>query len=111
MKAKTVKEVLIATRYIINSGWCQGTYYQDENNNYVGIDIDNKEAALPMIKSCCLSGALHLVEVPKNNLAFGKAYNLVIKAVGDSIARWNDGPTRTKEQVLNLLDKLIASLS
>jgi hypothetical protein len=109
MKAKTVKEGLIATKWILeNRGWCQTHYHADKNGVRVGDPITD-----PAYGGSCLFGALSLVEYDED--AFGLAtltrmavHNKVLdEPLAISIPDWNDDKTRTKSQVIALLDKLI----
>src|SRR5271155_1774681 len=105
MKATTVKEGLIATKWILeNYGWCQGYYQVDEGGNVVGDPIN-----LPFCGSC-LSGALELVQYEDDDLHFDPyndtktlvykrvcAFTRLISGLG-TITQYNDHPERTKEQ-------------
>jgi hypothetical protein len=108
-KAKTVKEVLVATKWILEHfGWCQGDTYRDKS----GVSCPPNRA-----KSSCLEGALQLVEIDYSYWRGGfsagysvlvGAYDLLEKRIsGKRLTNWNDEPKRTKKQVLALLDKAI----
>jgi hypothetical protein len=59
------------------------------------------------LKACCLQGALSLVEADQT-VAYD-ALSFLDGVNNDcNITFWNDQPGRTKEEVLALLDKLIA---
>jgi hypothetical protein len=111
MKAKTVKEVLIATRYIINKlDWCQGASYQTKTGKPIW---GHHSINIPNISGCCLKGAISLVEMELENMFEGieGAKSLIRKEIGQSrISQWNDTPGRTKQQVLDMLDGVIAKL-
>jgi hypothetical protein len=96
MKAKTVKEVLVATKWILDHhGWVQGTFTKvDSNKKLVGF---------------CLVGALDTVEVEgKDYILKPQAYSLMQNELSYlSLSAWNDLYGRTKEQVLSLIDQAI----
>ena len=110
MKATTVKEVLVAARWILTHyGWCQGSLWKDQDdvNIYSTSYISSGEAKLGC---CCLSGALLLVDTD-NEQVRSKAYNLLVNNIDtdkDFIPYWNDQLHRTKQQVINLLNRAIA---
>lgn len=103
MKATTVKEVLVATRWIIQHyGWCQGHSYIDNH----GEPTDESEAITDSFGGACLSGAMQLVEC---DVIVRHYASMRVQNTGMSyIPTWNDMPGRTKEEVLSLLDRLIA---
>lgn len=103
-KAKTVKEVLIAGRWILeNVGWCQQSYYKtkagDERFNI-------EEATLYGDVGCaCAIGSIYLVDVSDPNL-HGKAVAALEKIADVSnLANWNDAPGRTRKEVVKLFSK------
>ena|SRR5271154_4158799 len=100
-QAKTVKEVLIATEYILNHlDWAQHAFFRDSKG---------KSTMAQDAKACCLSGALRLVDAePYQNLKH-KARNEIQAVIGDSysITTFNDKPGRTKEEVLEVVRKAI----
>jgi hypothetical protein len=108
VKAQTVKQALIAMRYILNRyGWCQGNYYVDKHGYP---SINPYQAPLG---GCCLSGARDLIECDDNDTWCQIRHQIncrIWNAIGKmyaTIPGWNDHPARTKQDVLNLLDKLI----
>jgi hypothetical protein len=103
MKAQTVKEALVAIRWIIDHhNWCQGTMFLDKN----GFCISKDRALVGDLYACCAIGATHLVDA--NDGVVLEARRLMrVKTKDDSIIAWNDKQGRTKEEVLDLLDKLI----
>ena len=108
MQAKTVKEVMIAARWIIdNFGWCQGSFYKGKNGERVYRDmLHDKE----QLGCCCLVGALRLVEADHdiyNQTVFNLCVQNKVVPLGTNLTTWNDEPGRTKEQVIKLLDKAI----
>ena len=111
MKATTVKEVLIAARWILQHyGWVQGTFYLTT----YGLRVPSIKALEPgdTLKACCLTGALRLVEVEDRiHGLFDRTYDLVRQSAQEArwgVSNWNDTPGRTKEEVIALLDKAIA---
>ena len=109
MKAKTVREALVATRWIIDQvGWCQGRLYQAKDGNVIWY----KGGIIPgNLGACCLEGAMSLVEIDSEYVRFDAGKK--IRAIGTdhtSIHIWNDALGRTKEQVLAMLDQVIVRL-
>jgi hypothetical protein len=107
MKATTLKEALIATRWILqHTGWCQGQYYMNKEGH------STMNPLYGSLGGCCLGGARDLVECDRAALRsklFGKILG-AIKNVDNNcytVVDWNDHPERTKEEVFALLDKLI----
>jgi hypothetical protein len=102
MKATNVKEGLIATKWILeNYGWCKGYYQVNEEGNSVEDPITQ-----PFCGSC-LSGAMQLVEYEPDNIS-SLTRREVCDFIGGSIPFYNDTQERTKEEVIALLDRLIA---
>lgn len=105
MKAKTVKETLVAARWILeNVGWCQGSYYKDKNGTNVGLSGRyNPEN----VACACALGSIYLVDTD-DTLALDKVITILSDASKiESVADFNDAPGRTKEEVLNLFDRAI----
>jgi hypothetical protein len=106
-KAATIKEVLIATRWILeNVGWCQRALFK----NKAGEPIFNGRHPSD-IDSACLLGAVWLVESDVDFLK-NKTMEFIITELNIqydtmSMSSWNDDPKRTKNQVLSFLDKII----
>lgn len=105
MKAKTVKEVLTAGRWILeNVGWCQGSYYKDKNGSNVGLSARRN----PENVACaCALGSIYLVETDEPSAMDGAITALADAYKIDSIADFNDDPGRTKQEVLDLFDRAI----
>jgi hypothetical protein len=106
-KATTVKEVLLATRWIIdNVEWCQKVSYITND----GLPTDDVSVALDHgVQACCLAGASNLVDTDWD--IGWPARDLIRSACGTKvISLWNDKPGRTKQEVLDLLDGIIAKL-
>jgi hypothetical protein len=108
MKAKTIKEYLIATRYIIdNYGWCQNSYFKFKNGApfWEEMKIDSQTFG-----GSCLEGAINLVEAV-DGLRIA-TINTIEQVLPDhmslrTLPYFNDAPGRTKEEVLAFLDTLI----
>ena len=105
-KAKTVKEVLIAARWILeNIGWCQDASAKREN----GTSIQGSFFIEP--GHCyCASGAIDIIDTHHNSLK-SHAARLVDEAArsltGLSIIACNDMPGRTKKKMLEVFDLAI----
>ena len=117
--AKTVKEVLIAARWILqNIGWCQGTYTKIAKNS----NIPN------MPEAFCAIGVFRYVDVvtPKaylerhhiKNDAVLKLNNVITSTTNyfnlldyvGTVIHWNDKPGRTKREVIKLFDEAIKNV-
>lgn len=104
MKAKTVKEVLTAARWILeNVGWCQQSYYKtkagDERFNIEEVSVSED------IGCACAIGSIYLVEVSDPDLRH-KAVAVLEKITNyKNLANWNDAPERTKKDVVKLFSK------
>src|ERR1700727_985283 len=107
-KAKTLKEVLVATQWILeHMGWHQGCFYLDKNGN---------RTRRAKAKSCCLGGALNFVKADKDARRMA---GYVLESMTsshyplymDNIAEWNDAKGRTKAQVLTLVKGAIKRAS
>jgi hypothetical protein len=107
MKATTVKEVLVAMRWIIdNVGWCQGALYTDKSGDKHNIIPPYDTVLKDDISGVCLSGAWYLVECD-NEKVKDNALNILNSLTSYGMIVYNDSFCRTKEQVLALLDKAI----
>jgi hypothetical protein len=109
-KAATIKEVLIAARWILdNIGWCQGSYTKTKSGEY-GVLPPIHSDNIGDVSAACLEGAVWLVET-KNHLLPGETFDFIQFKIenkySQSITSWNDEPKRTKKQVLSFLDKII----
>jgi hypothetical protein len=100
-KANSVKEVLIAAKYLLeNIGWCQG-------------DFSNYQDGKPV--SFCMLGAINHVEVSDFELIW-EAKSLLSQTILKNISEpgiisdWNDKPARKKKDVIKLFDKAIRKL-
>ena len=108
MKAKTAKEVLIATKWIINHiGWSKGTMYRDQKRRVL-LCKDSKQHP-EKVYSCCLIGAIELVNADSPIL--DEAKDIIMRATNGSIVSWNDTKGRTKSDVRAVLNKAIANAS
>jgi hypothetical protein len=105
-QAKTVKEVLIATEWILNHlGWVQHNYLlnaKKENVNLCSVKDREQE-----VKSCCLTGAMWLVEASSD--LYYQARRHLHNIIHENIVVFNDKHGRTKEEVLELVRKGIES--
>jgi hypothetical protein len=105
MKATTVKEVLIATKWILtHMDWIQGEFFRDSN----GAEIRDwrPDYLCKYAKSCCLSGAIRLVETDREVLSMARGHLFDVLSP-DSITSFNDKPGLTKDQLLEALDQAI----
>jgi hypothetical protein len=105
-QAKTIKEVLIATEYILNHlGWVQFNFYLNDKNENVSFSESHDH--LSEISSCCLSGAMRLVEtdVELHLQARRHLHNII----HENVIAFNDKHGRTKQEVLELVRKGIES--
>lgn len=94
----SAKDVLIGAREaIMTRGWCQGNYSDS-------------------IGAVCLLGALRCGSgghplAPVVTQGFQDAVSRILFKIDTDIDRWNDKKSRTKEEVLQLLDETIASIN
>lgn len=106
MKAQSVKEVLIAARWIIeNVGWCQGFFCCQKDGRQLDLSEAKKEPQ--RADSFCLLGAINMVE--SKQYTHEAAIKIIEQVLGPRTypVAFNDGPYRTKDQVLKVLDKAI----
>jgi hypothetical protein len=98
-QAKTVKEVLIATEWILNHlEWVQHNFFLNDK----GEGCCKQEA-----KSCCLVGAMQLVETDWQLYVQAREY--LGHVAYEHIIAFNDKFGRTKQEVLELVRKGIES--
>lgn len=88
-------EHLIATRQRIANGWHQGDSFAE------GMDPNDPNTP------CCLLGALTITGPHEH----GAKALLCRLADAAFLTQWNDAPERTQQDVLDLLDRAIASLA
>ena len=106
MQAKTVKQVLVAARWILdNVGWCQGSYFKSKDGKRM---FNIREAT--DVDCVCAMGAILAVETTEELQS--QALDLVNDLIVENhytryIANWNDESGRTKQQVLKMMDKAI----
>src|ERR1700677_213193 len=103
-RSKTVKEVLVAARWMIeNIGWCQGANLRNSQGKYIALDDAGE---YKNVASLCTIGAIVMVEAPEQtkNTAYIRLSRIIDHTV---ISQWNDEPTRTKQEVLSAFDKAI----
>ena len=97
-------EVLRAARKVIEFGWCQGSYWEDDG-------------------SCCAVGALFRTlgeeHVSDRNRQAVRCLQAMTVAIGDDpdgtildgrITIWNDQESRTRQEVLDMLDRAVSVL-
>jgi hypothetical protein len=102
-EAKTVKEVLIATKYIIEHlDWHQGCKYRDKSGEHLSRSNEKFESELG---SVCLLGGLSLVVA--NEYAVNKTECILRNHFGSPITTFNDAFGQTKEKVIKVLDEVI----
>lgn len=95
----TVKEVLVrAMDRIANHGWCRTELAVDKFGNPV--DVED-----PMATAFCSIGSI-LRESKTFELRW-EALKQLERVVGRYIGKWNDGPRRTKDEVIQAFDKAI----
>lgn len=104
MKASTVKEVLIAAKWILeNVGWCQGAYYKDKNGLKTSVFAIKSGDSLDC---CCLVGACNLVDTDFY-LSHCAVQSLGIVVGNQHVPTWNDSKGRTKEEVIAAINTAI----
>jgi hypothetical protein len=108
-QVKTVKEVLVAARWIIdNIGWCQGAFARTTDGRGIFVNFRETKAA-----AYCSVGAICVVEKSDRALE-NQAYSLLKEVIGFSndfwqmgIPGWNDNSYTTKQRVLEVFDQAI----
>jgi hypothetical protein len=117
-KAKTVKEVLVAAKWILeNIGWHQGSFYKDKKDNRMIYPIDiTSPDVLSTLGSFCAVGAINVVEKADYNpdtetsALQQKTFDTLVEFLPFSVRNipyWNDAIGRTKQEVLAVFDKAI----
>jgi hypothetical protein len=113
MQAKTVKQGLIAVKWMLkNIGWCQQRYYQDSEGENLGLyDVQNFLSSAKKVCSMCLEGAIELVEVDDERVRGGMydALDAVLDARygKGNLTRFNDLKSTSKGDVLDVVDQAI----
>lgn len=98
--------ILIRARQLLQRGWCKGGLAKKGRKI---VEPQDPEAS-----RFCLVGAMNRAysEQGENNIALGKALNAILHAIAGrcygAIPAWNDTPGRTQEEVLRLLDGILA---
>lgn len=100
-----MSDVKVSTTILVNAkkllekvGWVQGTYTKFENDTIIGH---------------CAAGAIfnafNALDLPTSDPLYQarQRFNQVVGISADAISRWNDQPTRTKEEVLAAFDRAI----
>jgi len=125
-----VKQALLAARDRIQKGWCQDALFINKTKLTAPFEYRSWPQTFPeAFESCCLEGGLmvgvrHVVREAKGeeedmfNL-FQVAQEIVTDYLmcyedydswGDmSMAEYNDHPDRTQEEVIEVIDRLLAS--
>lgn len=100
--AKTAKQVLIATKWILeNVGWCQKRYFSDHNDNDITYhDVVNRKI---VPAKCCLTAAIDLVDA--SQYLKSKVHDLIFMKTADSAISFND--YHSFKQVIEMLDAII----
>jgi hypothetical protein len=105
MKATTVKEGLIAVKWILeNVGWSQRALFRDKQGEYMPY------CELKNLGSCCLWGAILLVET--ETIINHGMQDLVSSVIRDEtgfggIAYYNDKFSIKKQDVIDVVDEAI----
>lgn len=106
MDTTTIEILKEARRRIIEKGWSQGALYRD----FKGEPIIFSKGRV--ICSFCTMGAVLFSSKGMNSYYTDRALEVLERFVPDGlIPRWNDDPTRTKEEVIALFDRAIESVT
>lgn len=117
MKAKSVKEVLIAAQWMFqnNFDWCQNSFFRDSKGK--GIFFEEATENPLRIKAACLTGCLKLVETKGITLFLDTKYFLLDNLNSEvgvlpnykytALSSYNDCYSTSKEDVMNLLQRCI----
>lgn len=108
-QATTVKDVLIATEWILNHlDWTQDAFFRDGEGR---VSIVSYKDMTMRVKSVCLSGAMRLVDTPEHIRYDAILYlRSTLPEHMSSIVYFNDAEGRTKEEVLAAVRKAIEAL-
>lgn len=103
-----VKLILIEARQKISEGWTQGAYARMSNE----VDDGGKVSTDSRLATCwCSVGAVGAVA--PHGVDYRATLNKLKEVMGwpstADIIQWNDAPTRTKDEVLDLFDRAIAA--
>jgi hypothetical protein len=109
---KTVKQVLIEARGLVEKGWCQGTFARTASG-------EEAHSISPDAHSHCALGAVRAVTLPafpfiEARVAAREALASFLPPAEDQDAQdqivvFNDAPERTQADVLALFDRAIAA--
>lgn len=113
----TPNDVLRNVRDLIARGWCQRVWAKDADGNTV---LPNNPRAI----AWCLSGAFYSLVTATAQNVWQEAYNCVFDLlpgpygsardsefrIGVGMVPYNDAPGRTRDDVLELLNRAIDSL-
>jgi hypothetical protein len=100
-------DILSTARKLIEAGWIQDTFAEDMFGN----PVYSTDAA-----ACrwCLSGALNKADdvYDRPGPLAVYAFEAIKDEIGEhDIEAWNDAPDRTQDEVLALIDRVIAKLT
>src|ERR1700727_201819 len=107
MKAKTAKEVLVAVKWILeNVGWCKGSNARYKNGvKYCLLKAIQRP---DMIGSCCINGAIQLVEANENiRFRAERLISRVLPKNNAGVIQFNDSKNTTKQDIIDVLNKAI----
>lgn len=104
---KDVIEGLKRAKELLEGGWTQHTRARDAENNPVAVG-DNRAVRF------CIEGACDHAEydlgTPDGMLQEYVEGALISRGEVDNIPAWNDLPSRTKEEVLELMEEAIRAV-
>ena len=99
------RKVLILARGLVKAGWCRGS--MAKNRRGVGCSPTAHEAV-----RFCAHGAIKRAAVDyRVDETVVSCYLKRALSVPSLLGTWNDAPTRTKKEVLDLFDKVIGAYS
>jgi hypothetical protein len=101
----TVLDVLReARRLLAEVGWTQGAMGRDANGTRLYLWDEGE----PTPVCYCLAGAISVASGGPRTTAYRDARRALLGFLRYGLAVWNDAPSRTREDVLALLDRVIA---
>ena len=99
---KTTLDVLRKARRFVEAGWCQNVWREFTNGR------------ISRCLTAALSDASHAEQgsILAIHRAYDDAVEILTEMIGgtETLPHWNDAKRRTKEEVLELLDRAIAEL-
>lgn len=103
-----------AREYLITDGWVQKTFSDDDNKRVCAIGAIRKAVVIEQVDAeKMLLRALEVIDpgaIQRSAPVPLLPNELVPLSIWESIARWNDQPGRTKEEVIALYDQAINML-